>query len=124
MQQLMTLEIDLMMGQTDDNIGLLRPIPGAEDDGSGSEGEEKESNPKSGAQLNFGGGQNEMEEPASNQAKLSALEEQLGAFTKIFGNGNEELGSNPNETIQDQQRLQLMEKQERFGLKLFKRDHL
>mgnify|MGYP006096412987 FL=1 len=31
---------------------------------------------------------------------------------------------NPNETIQDDQRLRAMEQSERFGLQLFKKDHL
>ena len=55
--------------------------------------------------------------------KIKALEKEMIKFVTIFKKTTNE-DMNVNETIQDEQRLRQMEKQERFGLQLFKKDHL
>jgi len=97
MQQLMTLEIDLIFGQANDNIGLLKPVDQGDEEGD-SDSEREGSKPI--ATLNFGSGPKEDMEPASNRRKLKALEDRLAAFVALFGAGNED-GPNANDTIQD-----------------------
>lgn len=56
----------------------------------------------------------------SNATKIKTLELEIERFVLIFS----EQGGIQNETILDETRLKNMEQYERFGLQLFRKDHL
>jgi len=123
MQQLMTLEIDITFQHHHDNIKHL-----AGPNRNSEAWSRKDSKPDSAHHNNtykFVNLDFDIElkkiEFSSNKTKIACLEEQIKVYSEIFG---EKYKMEDNDvTIQEQNKGHL-EKTERFGLKLFKRDHL
>ena len=57
----------------------------------------------------------------SNLFKIDRIDDHLGQFVRVFRDKGD---AHPDQTIFDETRLRWMEKCERFGLQLFKQDHL
>jgi len=135
MQQMLTLEIDITLGQVKNsmrylNCDLNQEVERDEDaqgdsnmaDDSMQSNNQKKVKKKRSFQRKQLDLAFECTDILSNRYKLQTLEEKMRIFFAVFSTKGEfdEL----NETIQDDQRLRWIEKYERFGLLIFKRDHL
>lgn len=124
----MTLEIDIILGNTKNDIKHLGKNTNDEDDDEDKKGGKGKGQPKADAegskkkkhQFSLNHDNVDLNTVESNFDKIAILEKTMTNFFKIFMSKKEEL----DETIQDKHRLRLMEKYERFGLQLFRKDHL
>lgn len=114
----MTIEVDILVGRTNNYMRYL-------DLNTGKPGEVAEKNaPGKHEQLPAGfliDQGIDVHSIESNFEKITAIEAKLDHFIEVFSKGD---GNDLDETIQDSQRLRSIENYERFGLQLFRKDHL
>ena len=112
----MTLEVDIMIGQTMSHIKGHEPS----DKTTGKEEIVEDSQYRKPFKMDKVDVDISCME--SNLFKLMNLEDKIVTFISVFSDRCEEL--NEAETLMEESRLKHMEKFERFGLQLFKPDHL
>ena len=110
----MTLEIDIIVGMTDDTLKH----------GSDQDTQKQKEKLFQRRKIDQNASFDMNDQGHSNMQKIRKLEQQMIKFVTIFGRTNHIDENNVNETVMDEQRLRQMEKHERFGLQLFKKDHL
>jgi hypothetical protein len=125
MQQLMTIEIDILVGRTNNYMRYLdlnyKDAENAVDRNMPSKLTETMHEDGKTFHIDAGVTTNMQQD---NFNKIEAVEDRLKHFVSVFSKAADNQQPMPNETFQDQGRLYMMEKYERFGLQLFRKDHL